>query len=194
MDFQRYALRPTAIMFGFLALVLNGCATFSADGGLDQVAAMTSERIGQAVQLSKADGAADSTNDGVRQLLSKPLTPDTAVRIALLSNRGLQASFAELGIAEADLVQAGRIRNPGVSFGRLHSGDEIEIDRRIMFDLVGLLTLPIRSGIEERRFKQAKLQAASQAVQLAVQLPNAMARLNTDEMIQEIMRAARFKQ
>ncbi len=45
--------------------------------------------------------------------------------------------------AEADLVQAGRLRNPGFSFGRLRGGDEVEIDRSVMFDLVGLLTLPI---------------------------------------------------
>lgn len=49
----------------------------------------------------------------------------------------------------------------------MRGGEDVEIERSIMFNFVGLLTMPIRSGIEGRRFEQAKLQAASQAVQLA---------------------------
>ena len=89
------------------------------------------------------------------------------MQIALLNNKGLQASFAELGIAEADLVQAGRHAQSRLLFRRMRTGNDVEIDRSIMFDLVGLLTMPLRSGIEQRRFEQAKLQAASQAVRLA---------------------------
>jgi hypothetical protein len=44
-------------------------------------------------------------------------------------DKGLQAAFAELGVAEASLVQAGRLRNPGYSFGLLRGGDDMEIDR-----------------------------------------------------------------
>jgi outer membrane protein TolC len=89
------------------------------------------------------------------------------VRIALLNNQGLQASLSELAIAEADFVQAGRLPNPGLSFGRVRGGGEAEIDRSLTFDLAALLTLPARSRIEGRRFEQAKLQAAMQAVTLA---------------------------
>ena len=65
----------------------------------------------------------------VKKLLAAPLTADAAVQIALINNRGLQATYAELGIAEADVVQAGRLRNPGFSFARLRRADEIEIER-----------------------------------------------------------------
>jgi outer membrane protein TolC len=158
-------LKPLAIALS--VLILTGCATFSKDGGLDSVSVMTKERTGQAVQRDKSLDDASATQSAVKQLLAQPLTPDSAVQLALANNKGLQASFAELGIAEANLVQAGRLRNPGFSFGRLRGGDDVEIDRSIMFDFVGLLTLPVRSNIESRRFEQAKLQAASQAVQLA---------------------------
>lgn len=148
------------------ALILSGCATFSKDGGLDAVSAMTNARTGQTVQFQKP-GATVNHDAAINQLLKQPLTPDSAVRIALLNNRGLQADFAALGVAEADLVQAGRLRNPGFSFGRLRGADEVEIDRSVTFDFIGLLTIPLRSGIEQRRFEQAQLQAATQAVQLA---------------------------
>ncbi len=148
-------------------LVLAGCATFSSDGGLDTVSELTKERTGQTVTRAKTSEDTEVAQSTVKQLLAKPLTPDAAVQIALLNNRGLQASLADLGVAEADLVQAGRMRNPGFSFGRQRGGDDVEIERSVMFDLVGLLTIPLRSQIEGRRFEQAKLLAASQAVQLA---------------------------
>ncbi len=53
------------------------------------------------------------------------------MQIALLNNRGLQASLAELGITEADVVQAGRLPNPGFSFGKQRTGDEREIERSV---------------------------------------------------------------
>ncbi len=163
----RYMTMPKSIAIGLSALILTGCASFSKDGGLDAVSALTSERIGQTAQFAKTGSAAQDGETMMRQLLSKPLTADNAIRISLINNPGLQASLAELGVAEADLVQAGRMRNPGFSFGRMRGGEDVEIERSIMFDLVGLLTIPMRSKIEGRRFEQAKLEAASQAVRLA---------------------------
>ena len=157
--------RPLAIALS--ALLLAGCASFSRDGGLDSVSALTRERTGLSVQRDQSAEGSAASEAALGQLLAQPLTPDTAVQIALANNKGLQAAFAGLGIAEANLVQAGRLRNPGFSFGRLRGGGELDIDRSILFDFVGLLTLPLRTGIESRRFEQAKLQAASRAVQLA---------------------------
>lgn len=155
-----------------VVVFLSGCASFSAGGGMHDVSAMTAERIGQAVPRSGLDQS-DSSRQAIRDMLAQPLDPDSAVRIALLNNRGLQASLAELGVAEADLVQAGRLRNPGFSFGRLSGGGDAEIDRSVFFDLAGLLTMPMRSRIESGRFEQAKLQAAADVVALATDVRRA---------------------
>jgi outer membrane protein TolC len=194
MNFKQFTLglRPTAL--GLATVVLTGCATFSRDGGLDTVSAMTKERTGHPVQFAKPGSKAEATEHNIDQLLSKPLTADAAVQIALINNKGLQASLAELGIAEADLVQAGWMRNPGFSFGRMRGGHEVEIERSIMFDLVGLLTIPLRSNIESRRFEQAKLQAASQAVRLAADTRkayfNAVAAQQTMQYMEQVGTAA----
>lgn len=166
MRVQPHALHVKSVAIGLSALLLAGCATFSSDGGIDAVSAATMQRTGQTVQR-QSSGDLPTIEATLQQLLSRDLGVDAAVQIALMNNRGLQASLAELDVAEADLVQAGRMRNPGFSFGRMRRGDDIEIDRSIMFDLAGLFTLPIRSGIERQRFEQAKLQAAAEAVQLA---------------------------
>lgn len=146
-----------------LPLALAGCAGFSADGGMDRVSALSEARTGHKVQAVKPE----ARGERLAQLLSLPLTPDSATEIALLNNKRLQVALADLGIAEADLVQAGRLRNPGFSFGRLSGGGETEIERAILFDLTGLLTMPMRRAIEERRFGQAQLQTALQAVRTA---------------------------
>ncbi|MFC5477125.1 TolC family protein [Massilia suwonensis] len=150
-----------------LVLVLSGCATFSQDGGLDSVSALTKERTGQDVRLPKATGNADPAREELARLMKSPLSADDAVRVALLNNRGLRASLAGLGVAEADLVQAGRMSNPSFSFSRMSGGGETEIERSVIFDLVGLVTIPIRRDIEARRFESAKLVAALDAVNLA---------------------------
>lgn len=160
------ALKPFAI--GGLALLLGGCATFSADGGLSDVSTLTKARIGQPVQRA-ADNGSTTIASAVDELLRKPLDADGAVKIALMNNRGLQAAFADLGVSEADLVQAGRLHNPGFSFSRLRGGNDLEIDRSVLFDVAGLLTLTARTNIEKSRFEQAKLNTAAEAVRLAAE-------------------------
>lgn len=158
-------LKPLAT--GLALLTLSGCATFSKDGGLDSVSTLAQQRTGQAVTRISPSVANTEMDAASMELLAQPLTADSAVRLAFLNNKSLQASLSQLGASEADLVQAGRIGNPRLGFGRLRGGDNVEIDRSVMFNLVGLLIMPIRSGIEERRFTQAKLQAAATAVELA---------------------------
>jgi len=148
-------------------LLLAGCASFSADGGFGKVADLTRERTGQATTWQRTSAEADSAQARVAELLRQPLSADTAVELALLNNRGLQAHFFELGIAESDLVRAGRLANPSVAFSRVAGGGVTEIDRSIMFSVLGLFTMPAARRVEQGRFEQAQYQAASEAVSLA---------------------------
>src|SRR4051812_5807924 len=98
-------------------VLLAGCASFSPDGGFGAVSVLTKERTGQTVAAQRSDADVQAARGRVAELLQAPLTPDAAVELALLNNRGLQAKFAQVGVAEADLVRAGRLRNPTFSFG-----------------------------------------------------------------------------
>ncbi len=149
------------------ALLLAGCSTFPADGDFGTVEQLTRERTGQAIKLQSTDADGAAARDRVAELLKQPLSADAAVEIALLNNRGLQADLHELGIAQADLVSAGRLRNPSFSFSRMTGGGGVEIERAIVFDLIGLITMPIAKQLEQQRFGQAQLRAAYDAVGLA---------------------------
>ena len=111
------------------AALLGGCAPFTPDGGFATVEKTAKDRLGKDVQWARSDADQDTISKRVGELLSKPLTVDDAVQVALLNNCGLQATFQELGITEAEAMQAGRLPSPGFSFGRSSRGDEREIER-----------------------------------------------------------------
>lgn len=148
-------------------LALAGCASFSKDGGFDQVNALTKERTGQSTVWQRSAADSDMAEERVSELLAKPLTADSAVAIALLNNRSLQATFSDLGIAEADLVSAGRLPNPTFAFGHINGGGILEIDRAVLFNVIGLLTMPLGLQVERQRFETAQYQAAYDAVGVA---------------------------
>ena len=149
-------------------LVLGGCASFSPDGGFGTVEALTRERIGQAPIDARRSDPSGTARARTAELLAQPLTADGAVEVALLGNRALKASYAELGIAESDLVRAGRLANPSFSFGRLGGRSAVEIDRAVLFDVLGLLTMPLARQVEQHRFEQVQLQAALDTVGVAL--------------------------
>ena len=173
---------------------LSGCASFSPDGGFAAVEQATQARLGKQVLWSRS--AADQARIGARvaDLLARPLTVDDAVQVALLNNRGLQAGFQALGITEAEVVQAGRLPNPGFSFGRLRRGDEVELERGLHFNLARLLALPWSGPLEARRLEQVQGQAALRVLALAADTRkayfNALAAEQTVRYQRQVQQAA----
>ncbi|HDR9318623.1 TPA: TolC family protein [Burkholderia vietnamiensis] len=156
------------LMAGAAALVvLAGCTTFSRDGGFNTVSTTASERLGKEAVFVRTDQDRDAVAQRTRELLGKPLAMDDAVQVALLNNAGLQASYAELGISEADLVQAGRLPNPGFSFSRTRWSDNLGITRTFSANVLAILTLPLATRIESRRFEQTKLETADAMLKVA---------------------------
>ena len=148
-------------------LVLAGCASYSPDGGMGRVSDLTKERTGQSVALQRTDQESSAARLRVADLLKQPLSADTAVELALLNNRGLQANLQQLGIAEASLVQAGRLPNPLLSFGRMSGSGVVEIERAVMFNILSIITMPRATQMQQRNFEQAQFQAAYEAVGVA---------------------------
>ncbi|CAJ0735773.1 TolC family protein [Ralstonia mannitolilytica] len=148
-------------------LLLAGCATVTQDSGFKTVADVARDRLGKDAVWQRSPEARDTAAQRTRELLAQPLTMDSAVQIALLNNRGLQASYAELGLSEAALVQASRLPNPGFSFKRTRSGDELSIERTFSLSFLNVLTLPMAARIEGRYFEQTRLLVANQMLQVA---------------------------
>jgi outer membrane protein TolC len=150
-----------------LTLAVAGCATLSDDGGFGPVAASVQQRTGAQSRWVRTESERDSVKSLVAERLARPLTADDAVQIALVNNPGLQASYADLGIAEAELVRAGRLPNPRFSFSRISNSQSLEIERKFAIDVVGILMLPITSKIETSRFHSTQTAIAGEALRVA---------------------------
>lgn len=95
----------------------------------------------------------------IAALLGKPLTRDSAVKIALANNARLSAALAELGIAGGDLASA---LAPGPLdidvLARFGSGGAHEVEIDAIQNVIGLITAP-----RERAAARAELAAARAA-------------------------------
>jgi outer membrane protein, heavy metal efflux system len=98
-----------------LLLVALCCSSLRAEP-FWKVRKEVSERAGMDVVWEREMASREETSAIVQGLLKKPLTVSSAVQIALLNNRGLQVTFEEVGIAQADLIEAVTLPNPSVDF------------------------------------------------------------------------------
>jgi outer membrane protein TolC len=164
---MRNLFAPRAATLIAVAALLSACATFSPDGGMSVTADIAGGTLHKDVASIRTEDDATAARARVAQLLNRPLTADAAVQIALLNNRGLQAAYNELGIADAVRVQQSLPPNPSLSITRISGSAETEIDRQIVGNILALATLPMRTEIATERFRQAQLFAALQTLRVA---------------------------
>ncbi|MDQ5898476.1 MAG: hypothetical protein QG612_2562, partial [Pseudomonadota bacterium] len=152
--------RPHRIAPALLAAAaLAGCATSSPDAAIAPVRERLRTVAG--VDLTRwPDPQAPSaaTRNRIDALLAAPLTQDGAVELALLHHRGVQADLADLGLTQAELAQATRLPNPGLSYSRTTSGDEIEREVGLHVGLGRLLLMPLARTVAEQQLARQQVQ------------------------------------
>lgn len=146
---------------------LGGCMSFSPDAGMDPAQSIARTALNKDVAKVTSPLQAATAQERVEQLLPRSLTPDSAVQIALLKNRGLQAAFNDLGVSEATFVQASLPPVPTITLGRLSGPGSLDIERQILISLFQLATLPARQAIAANRFQAAQYKAAEAVLRLA---------------------------
>lgn len=169
----RYFARGAHIL---ALLGLSGCAAFSPDSGMTAVSELTSQTIRKDVAFVRTAEGASAVDARMHQLLSRTLGAETAVQVALLNNKGLQAAYNELALAETDLVEQSLPPNPVFSVSRISGNGASEIERQVVGDILALATLPFRSDIARERFRQAQLRAALATLRLAADVRRAYVR------------------
>jgi cobalt-zinc-cadmium efflux system outer membrane protein len=159
-------------LVSLLLLIGAGCQTAPKDSGFGDVQRTVSDRSGFVVQWnrdSSDDRAVDTT---IEKMLTHELGVDETVQIALLNNRHLQVTFEDLGIAQADLVQAGLLKNPvfdlGVRFpDSAPSGTYLDI--AAAGDFLDIALLPARKKLAAAQFEQAKAKVSNEVLSLAAE-------------------------
>ncbi|WP_311220600.1 MULTISPECIES: TolC family protein [unclassified Acidovorax] len=172
-------VRPSLAAALLCPLLLAGCASVSHDGLQADVQAAAQGRTagvnGAALPSPDATAQADA-HAAIQRWLAEPLTADSAVRIALLNNPGLQSRLAQLGVQDADRVRALTLPNPSFAIGGLTSHSEREIERTLSFGLIDLVTLPWRTRWQTQALQRSTLAAAQDVARLATDARSAWVR------------------
>lgn len=148
---------------------LAGCASVPRDAGFADVRQSVAARVDGTVQWRRGGAEDAEAERRVAEILARPLTVDGAVQVALLNNRLLQAEYEELGVAQADLVQAGLLRNPSFGWSRQEGGDITKTVWGIELDFLGLLLASPHKRLEGMRFEHTKLRVAQAVLRHALE-------------------------
>jgi len=155
------------------ALVLSGCMANSdmekyitPDAGFSTVANTTHKAIHKKTVWVQNQQQAEALSKRVHGLVHRrTISVKTAVQIALLNNKGLQASYADLGMSSAEAWQQTMLENPKISIGILgiahpELGLFRAIEGMLATNILALATREKRIAIADTRFRQAQLKAA----------------------------------
>jgi outer membrane protein, heavy metal efflux system len=172
------------------ALAAAGCASVSPKASFDDVSALVAERGGARIHWDQGTPADEQVRARVHNLVTGTLTPDGAVEVALLRNQGLVATYEELGIAQADLVQAGLLRNPSfgarVRFPTSGPGKFIDTEFSLAQDFLDLFTLPLRKRVAASQLDAAKARVGSGVLELTAQVRQAVVTLQAAQATVEV--------
>jgi cobalt-zinc-cadmium efflux system outer membrane protein len=150
-------------------LALAGCDTLSPAGSFSDVAATVEARTGKQISWDAGQYEDPVVRSTIENLLAQPLTPETAVQIALINNRELQALYADIGVAQANLVQSGLWKNPifdgAVTFPTAGGAPDYAFD--LTLKLIDILYIPLRRRVAESELEEAKLRVTGQVMAVA---------------------------
>ncbi len=154
------------IFLGALA-VAGGCATVDPHHDYERVGRRVIEATGQERVYRPEDD--DLVDELVEELARDGIGADEAAQISLLNNPSLHAAFMDIGMARADVVQAGLFSNPfvGISARFPDGGGLANIEAGVAQNIAELWQIPIRKQAAERSLDAAVLALARTAADIA---------------------------
>lgn len=163
--------------------LLPGCAV-PVKGAFPEVADIVARRFGHSVHWFQGGPADREPLASVERMLAEDLTLDSAVQLALLNNRSLQASFEDLGIGQAEVIQAGLLKNPSIG-GLIRFPGNVELDW--VQDLVDVLMLPARKRLAAMEFEETKLRVTQEVLELIAEVKVAFFTLQGEVLLTEVL-------
>lgn len=183
------AARGTVWM-GLLLLGLVGCASVNLSAGFPEIGAAVEERSATRIVWNRGSAVDQEATEQVRSLLERRLTADDAVQIAMLNNRELQAIYSDLGLAQADLVQAGLFKNPVLDAAILFplSGVRPDLQLSVVVNLLDALYVPLRKRVAAAQFEEAKLRVTGAVLDFTAEVRRAFYVHQANEQMVELRR------
>ena len=168
------------VIVGF-PLLLGACATAvpgaytEQKAGFSNVSSQTAAAIGKRTAFAQTQAENVALTREVKSMVyRKTISAETAVQVALLNNKGLQAAYANVGLSAAEAWQQATPENPVVSIGLFGLGaPELgvyrSIESLIRTNILDATTRKQRMAIAEAAFQQAQLTAVNDTLSLAAE-------------------------
>jgi len=148
---------------------ISGCATIERNPGFSDISSNVQQRLGTPLFWNNGTDLDREAENQLKAILKQKLTAERAIQVALLNNRKLQAVYAELGVAQADLVQAGLLKNP--VFDAIVtlplSGGRPDFELTAVMGFLDIFYLPLRKRVAASRFEEAKTRVTGAVLDLA---------------------------
>jgi cobalt-zinc-cadmium efflux system outer membrane protein len=121
----------------------------------------------------------------VSDLLARPLTPEAAVQVSLLRSRDLQAVYEDLGVAQADMVHAGLLKNPDLAgFARFPSSSPSGVNWNVGLDFwLDIFLVPLRKNIAGAELEASLLRVTDAVLDKATQVRRAYFQYLADQQV-----------
>lgn len=168
---------------------LNGCASVALNAGFDEVKATVEERAAIKIYWNNGTDLDKEAAEKLGSLLKDKLTVDDAVQIGLLNNRELQAVYSDLGVAQADLVQAGLLNNPifdGTIKWATPGGGKPDLELAVVMNFLDIIYLPLRKRAAAARFEEAKTRVSGMVLDFAARVRTAFLMHQANQQMLEL--------
>lgn len=165
-------LKSRVMPWAPLPVIMLAWACVPDTAGYRQVQNLTAARLQTEARWHTVDG---EPGKELKQLLSQPLTPERAGKVAVLNSPRLQAEFEKLGIARAAWVRAVQLPNPNVSGAMVFGIDpKPELDLDASLNLSALIQLGSRNGVANAQLQATVQEVAETALQIAFDAKRAL--------------------
>ena len=175
-EYQSGVFEPKRIVVTLAAagaLLLAGCATVDINQSVARTNQEARDLTGGKLSFARSDAERAALQNSANALLTKPLTQDDAVHLALINSPAMQALLAQSWAEAAGAAQIGRLPNPVLTLERLRTPTETDIGRMLAFGLLDVLTLPQRFRMANAKAEQVQLQLTTDVVENVTQVRKA---------------------
>ena len=178
-------------LFLLLGAVGISCASIDKAKGHAELAQAVEARIQAKTGWHEGAPEKEHLDARVKSLLEGGLTFKNAVEIALVNNPSLQATYEDLGISQADMVQAGLLKNPvlGFSLGLpLSRSGHLEMEFSVVQEFLDLFMLPLRKRVANEQFLLDVQRVSHEALEVAAECGKAFIDMQAKERAADVHR------
>jgi outer membrane protein, heavy metal efflux system len=180
--FHWFERAGTWCLLTLVASSLGACASVAPHRGAADVVKATTARGLPVPTWTASSASADESAD----IGAAPISLQRAVALAFERNPEVRALYADLGIAQSEVLEASRLSGLRFDYAALRGDGERQITRGIALPFTDLLMLPVKSRLARDSFVNSRNRIAASLIDLASEVETAWYQYVSAQQIAEM--------